>query len=145
MKNNMNEEIKKLWRKWDETTNNRLSRVCLYSDDSGDFYDDEDNVLFTFDNYEDLQEFFEDALANMKSKKKKKGIALDTKFTYCSRAVIITGGTFRDVDMISCPVVTQVRITFENGDTDYVEFNDLVEHANSVEFILTSGSGEAFE
>lgn len=75
----MNEEIKKLWHKWDKATNNRLSRVCLYSDDSGDFYDDEDNVLFVFENYEDLQKFFEDALSPKNNMKELPIEALDVK------------------------------------------------------------------
>lgn len=59
----MNEELKKLWKEWEKLAGNNPSYIKIFTDDSGIVYDKGDVKVFLFDNFADLQEFFENKIS----------------------------------------------------------------------------------
>ena len=59
---------------------------------------------------------------------------IDTKFTHNGLPVLVTGGTFHNEKYIDPLLAIQARVTYENGDTEYVEFKRLQIHQNTVSF-----------
>jgi hypothetical protein len=53
------------------------------------------------------------------------GPIIETKFTFNGLPVLVTGGSFPTVNHIDRPLAVQARITYENGDTGYVDFSRL--------------------
>lgn len=50
---------------------------------------------------------------------------IETKFKYKGEPVIVTGGHFATDQYITVPLAVQARITYQNGDTGYVPFDQL--------------------
>ncbi len=59
---------------------------------------------------------------------------IETKFAVNGNPVLVTGGSFPKLPHIEKRIVSQVRVTYENGDTDYVDFARLEQHDESVTF-----------
>jgi len=57
-----------------------------------------------------------------------------TTFIFNGEPVIITGGVFPSADFMTCRVITQVRITFENGNSKDVDFESLLQLEDAREF-----------
>jgi len=61
---------------------------------------------------------------------------LSTKFTVDKEPVLITGGSFDKAVYITRYLAIQARVVYENGDTEYVDFERVKINEYSVDFNL---------
>lgn len=61
---------------------------------------------------------------------------IETKLTYSGLPVLVTGISAQKPAYLAKPILTQVRVTYENGDTDYVDPERLEKTEHPIEFSL---------
>ena len=59
---------------------------------------------------------------------------VETKLSIDGRPILITGGSFARPTLINKTIINQVRVTYEDLSTDYVNFDEIEVLEHSIQF-----------